>query len=297
MSNLKVKFKDLEYFITLIECGSFQNAALKSNTSQPTITHAIHRIENELGVKLFSRTTRKINLTNQGENVLTQARIIVSHIKKIKETTCQSHQVELNFNIGAPILFSEFLQEKLQTLTSKINYDNIVLHEYIGCELKKNLDSNIFSCALVCGDEISNLYDKELIFEDNYLVAINKSDPLADLPILKIDDIKDRRIFVLHDAKIHLQSTIKLLKKDFNFSFSEKSLYSFNYLKKTILLENGLALISNITSKSKEDKDLVFLPIDFHLPFRNIYLVFGKPRKDKNEHVELTQELKELFKK
>lgn len=293
MSDLSVKLKDLEYFITLIECGSFQDAALQSNTSQPTITHAIHRIENELGIELFSRTTRKINLTPQGKNILIQAKIIFSHVQKIKEVS--PIQIDKICNLGVPISLSSYLYDKLQSLSTHSNYDSIVVHEYMGNEVRRNLDSGDFSCALVYGDDSLNFYDKELIHEEQYLIAIKKNDPLANLPVLKIDDIKDRQIYFLQDSNFHNNSAITSAIISNLLSFNNKALYSFDYLRKTILHENGIALVPSITSQLDKHNEMIYLRFHCQLPLRSIYLVFKSPRQDKSQYSEVIQLLRDFF--
>ena len=53
----------LLYFTSIVECGSYSEAALDLNISQSTISKQVAQLESELNVKLFDRSTRKASLT------------------------------------------------------------------------------------------------------------------------------------------------------------------------------------------------------------------------------------------
>jgi DNA-binding transcriptional LysR family regulator len=62
---------DLAAFLAIAQEGSFTRAAAKVGTSQSAISHALRRLEDRLGVRLLTRTTRKVALTQAGDRLLT----------------------------------------------------------------------------------------------------------------------------------------------------------------------------------------------------------------------------------
>ena len=58
-----MKLTQIEYFITVCECGSFSRAAEKCHISQPGISKAIRELEEECGVALFQRNRNNIQIT------------------------------------------------------------------------------------------------------------------------------------------------------------------------------------------------------------------------------------------
>lgn len=66
--------KDLRCFIVLAEELNFRQAAEKLHISQPPLTRRIRQLEQELGVSLFERTTRRVALTEAGQSLLREAR-------------------------------------------------------------------------------------------------------------------------------------------------------------------------------------------------------------------------------
>lgn len=68
-----VELKDLRYFTEVANYGSFTKAAASTFISQPTLSKSIKKLESELKVELFERSTRTLMLTDAGEIVLKQA--------------------------------------------------------------------------------------------------------------------------------------------------------------------------------------------------------------------------------
>ncbi|MCL7749945.1 LysR family transcriptional regulator [Halalkalibacter alkaliphilus] len=67
-----MELKDLRYFIEVVNYGSFTKAAANTYISQPTLSKSLKKLESELKVELFERSTRKLKLTDAGEIVYKQ---------------------------------------------------------------------------------------------------------------------------------------------------------------------------------------------------------------------------------
>ncbi|SCW59767.1 DNA-binding transcriptional regulator, LysR family [Sphingobium faniae] len=64
----------MEAFVTVAEAGSFTRAALRLRISTPMVTLHVRRLEENLGVRLFNRSTRRVDLTAEGRHYLAYAR-------------------------------------------------------------------------------------------------------------------------------------------------------------------------------------------------------------------------------
>lgn len=83
-------FKQLQSFVTVVECGSFTKAAEQLFVSQPTISAHIRAMEDELKAPLITRTTKSIQVTEIGKRVYDDALSIL----KIKEHMMQNCSAE-----------------------------------------------------------------------------------------------------------------------------------------------------------------------------------------------------------
>lgn len=79
----RLELKDLKYFTEVAKYGGFTTAASNTYISQPTLSKSIKKMELELNVQLFDRTTRTLKLTDAGRIVLDQAIKIISSVNDI----------------------------------------------------------------------------------------------------------------------------------------------------------------------------------------------------------------------
>jgi DNA-binding transcriptional LysR family regulator len=80
----------LRYFLAVAELGSFSKAAARVSVTQPTLSVGIAKLEDEVGARLFERTTRRVSLTPAGSRFLTHARRITQEyeaaLREVSET-------------------------------------------------------------------------------------------------------------------------------------------------------------------------------------------------------------------
>lgn len=69
-----MEFRNLDYFLKVVDAGSLRAAAHALRVTQPALTKAVRRLEDSLGVPLFTRQARGVTLTIYGESLLRHAR-------------------------------------------------------------------------------------------------------------------------------------------------------------------------------------------------------------------------------
>ena len=82
-----VSFSQVEYFVAVAEEGSLSRAARRLHVSQPPLTRQMHALEDELGVRLFTRSARGMQLLPAGEELLVHARKVLSAVQTAIEAT------------------------------------------------------------------------------------------------------------------------------------------------------------------------------------------------------------------
>jgi DNA-binding transcriptional LysR family regulator len=80
-----VELRHLRYFVSVAEQGSVSRAALDVHVSQPALSRQIRDLEEELGVRLFDRIGRGIQLTAQGEDLLRHSRDVLARAESVRE--------------------------------------------------------------------------------------------------------------------------------------------------------------------------------------------------------------------
>jgi DNA-binding transcriptional LysR family regulator len=76
------KLRAMKSFVRIVEKGSLTAAAADLGVSPPSMVRTLAALERELGVALLNRTTRRINLTDDGRRYLEYCRLILSHVQE-----------------------------------------------------------------------------------------------------------------------------------------------------------------------------------------------------------------------
>src|SRR5688572_25491890 len=77
---MRIDFLGLEAFLSIADHGSFHRAAASLNLSQTALSHRMKKLEDDLGIKLLTRTTRQVSLTPAGVALLPRAREAIAGI-------------------------------------------------------------------------------------------------------------------------------------------------------------------------------------------------------------------------
>src|SRR5262245_5796035 len=80
-----MNLRQLRAFAAIADVGGFARAAGRLNVSQPALSRQIHALEAELGVPLFDRIGRRVQLTSQGEDLLRRSRRLLAEADSLGE--------------------------------------------------------------------------------------------------------------------------------------------------------------------------------------------------------------------
>src|SRR4030095_5462850 len=80
-----MNLRHLRAFATIADAGGFARAATRLHLSQPALSRQIHALEDELGIVLFDRVGRRVQLTSQGEDLLRRGRRLLAEAEALGE--------------------------------------------------------------------------------------------------------------------------------------------------------------------------------------------------------------------
>lgn len=174
-----MQLRNIEYVLSIAETRSFSKAAKLLYISQPALSQAIVRLEDELGVKLFMRCNNETILTRAGELFVQDAQKVLmlsAHIKKKMEDIRQIHDGQIVFGVSqynGQIYFSRIFLE------FKKRYPNIKLTivEDYAANLERELLKGNLDFAMVTLPLGSNELMFEHLFDEEILLAVPRDHP------------------------------------------------------------------------------------------------------------------------
>lgn len=115
------RFDNMNTFIQVVEAGSISGAADRLGVAKSAVSRRLKELESHLGVELFHRTTRKMNLTDTGRTFYHQAVRILEDVVEAELATSQAHgELKGRLKVALPLSFglmhlgpaiADFLQE------------------------------------------------------------------------------------------------------------------------------------------------------------------------------------------
>jgi DNA-binding transcriptional LysR family regulator len=91
---MPVSLRQLEYFVAVVDDGSFTAAAIRLHVSQPGLSHQIQVLERQLGGPLLERLTRGVRLTPAGRIALPHARASLAHAERARSAALRASGVD-----------------------------------------------------------------------------------------------------------------------------------------------------------------------------------------------------------
>ena len=149
--------RQLTYFVEISEQKSYTKASQRLNVSQPALSKSVQRLEDELGVNLFLRTPGKIELTNDGVEVLNNAKELVDYFNLMQKKMQNIKNKSVStFSLGLSYITSSFFS--IKHIVELFDKNNIALFpccEDTSEELIKKVSLNKLNAAicLFCGKE------------------------------------------------------------------------------------------------------------------------------------------------
>ena len=96
--------QQIRYVTMIAQAGSMNEAAKKLFISQPSLSGAIKELEKEVGIIIFSRTSKGVVLTAEGEEFLGYARQILNQVELLEEKYLEGNNVKKKFGANTYLL-------------------------------------------------------------------------------------------------------------------------------------------------------------------------------------------------
>lgn len=276
-----MNIQQLEYLLAVDKFKHFGKAAQACYITQPTLSAMTQKLEEELDVKIFDRTTHPIRTTDIGREIVEKARKILDSVNDLKETANMLNSVlGGKITIGViptvsnyilPLLIFDFLKinEKVELSIKELSTENIVKSLKSG-----EIDAGIISTPYEAASDFSHsfLFNEELM--------VYSSEDKQDTYITP-SDIDFNKVWLLEDGNClrtqfenicHLKES-SLKPKNLNFEAS-----NIGTLIQMVDTVGGVTIIPELaTHQLSEEQKQKVVRFRNPFPYREISMIYYKP--------------------
>lgn len=193
---------ELRYIVTLAQERHFGRAAERCFVSQPTLSVAVKKLEEELGVALFERSKSTVQVTPLGEKVIEQAQRVLEQASVIRELANEGKdQLTSPLRIGAiytigPYLFPHLIPE----LSRRAPQMPLYIEESFTAELRRKLRSGELDAIIVALPFTEADVVTRALYDEPFEVLIPSDHPWTDRASIDKEDLLSERLLLLGEG-------------------------------------------------------------------------------------------------
>ncbi len=263
----------LKYAVEVAKTQSISKAADNLYMGQPNLSRAIKELEESLGITIFKRTSRGIITTPDGDEFLRRARRIVAQVEEVEEIYRTKRSHKQTFSVCVPrasyisAAMAEFSKSIDLSEPAEIFYKETNSNDTITNVIRGDYNLGIVRYQSTFEKYFVSMFkEKKLVYETvaefEYLILMNRGDPLAEKSEITIEDLKNRIQITHGDPYVPTVPLIDVKKAELSEQI-DKRIYVFERAAQFELLSNvpnTFMLVSPVPQKLLDDYGLITRP-------------------------------------
>jgi len=260
-----MEFSQLEFFVTVVEEGSFSKAALRVYRTQPAVSIAVRRLEDEIGAPLFERSQKTPVLTEAGELLYDYAKRILSLRDQTFNVVAELKSLRRGrVRIGANESTSLYLLPHL-ILEYRALYPDVMVEIFRQSSERlprEVLDRNV-DFALMAFEPVDDDLESFPVLRDELVLITHPEHHLAKLRSVTVEELGNQP-FLAHNVKTgsryKVMETFARHHTPLNITLE---LATVETIKRFVQLKIGLAFVPRMcVADELERGSLVSVPVD-----------------------------------
>ncbi len=286
--NSVMTLTELRYIVAVARERHFGRAAEACFVSQPTLSVAIKKLEEELDLKLFERGAAEVSVTPLGEDIVRQAQSVLEQAAAIKEIAKRGKdplsgplRLGIIYTIG-PYLLPELVKQVI-AMTPQMP---LMLQENFTVKLLDMLRTGELDCAILAepfpdtGLAIAPLYDEP------FMVALPPKHPLASRQRISSEELKRETMLLLGTGHCFRDHVLEVCPEFARFasdaegirkSFEGSSLETIRYM---VASGMGITVVPQLSVPTFDRGDgassVVYVPFEPPVPTRRVVLAWRR---------------------
>ena len=256
--------RQLRAFVTLARTASFTLAAKELHLSQSAVSHSVKSLETDLGCRLFDRMSKKVLLTQAGEQLLQHADKILLEMSTARESISQlSKWGHGRLRVGASTTACQYiLPEVLSEFKKSFPQADIIVAPGDTREAMELLRSHAVDLALALEPRRDDDFDFEPLFVDEMQFVLSPSHPWAKAGHVVREEIPRQHYVLYHKNSFTFELVEKYFREEDMVLNMVMEFGSMEAIKELVKLGLGVSILAPwIARKEIESGELVSLSL------------------------------------
>lgn len=278
---------ELKYIVAVARERHFGRAAEACFVSQPTLSVAIRKLEDELGIIIFERGGSEIGVTPVGERVVAQAHKVLQESAAIKEIARMGHdplagplRVGVIYTIG-PYLLPRLIPTQIERTPQM----PLILQENFTAKLVELLRQGEIDCAIMALPLPDSGLSMVSLYDEPFMVAMPAGHPWAKRHEIDAEDLKQENMLLLgsgHCFRDHVLGVCPELSRYSDASegiqrtFEGSSLETIRHMVAAGIGLTVMPVTSLMGNDHPESRLLKYVPFTAPAPERRVVLAWRK---------------------
>ena len=272
--------QQLEYIVAVYRTRHFVKAAEACGVTQPTLSAMIQKLEAELDVKLFERSSQQVMPTAIGKVVVEQAWKVLNRARKLKDIVAEEKKsLTGTFRLGilptiAPYLLPRFFPRLMRENSSL----EIRVVEMKTAYIRRSIDRGEIDAAVMVDTGDLDDYALTTLFYEQFLAYVSPSDQLSAKKSIKTSDLSNELLWLLDEGHCFRDQLVKYCQlKAAKTSQSAYSLGSIETFMRIVENGQGVTFIPELATMqlTPTQKELV-RPFAIPIPTREVVMATSK---------------------
>jgi LysR family cyn operon transcriptional activator len=192
----RMKLHHLRAFATVVDAGGLARAATRLHVSQPALSRQIQALESDLGVSLFDRIGRRVQLTSQGEELLQRSRRLLAEAESLGERAreLKSGETGILRVAATPQVIENLLAQFLIRYRRRHPAVEVHLVEDGGTRLVGRLERGEVHLSITPAG--TTRFEGRLLYPIHVIAALPTAHRLARRPLLEIADLENEPLLL-----------------------------------------------------------------------------------------------------
>ena len=277
--------RQLEYFVGIVDHGSFRAAAQACFVTQPALSSQIQQLERTLGVRLFERSGRTVHLSWAGERLLPRARnTLASATDLVAEAQAQGEPLAGPLRLGVIPTVAPYLLPQLAPEAHRRYPDlRLLLTEGQTHDLVQQLHEHKLDLLLLALDVETEGAEEHFLFDDPFVLAVPEDHALAKRKSIRRNEVDGLDLLLLEDGHCLRDHAFAACSLDPRQEIDDFRATSMNTLVHMVASGIGATLLPAMSVRGELRKldGIRIIPFQDPKPGRRIGLLWRKssPRK------------------